>query len=146
MCTETVIILSKVHQWRFQNLPDGLSIEGSKGGSKEAPPSNFFHFHAVFRKIGQNNRLPPPPLGNPGFATGFRTKTVHSKIIWLREELLTGSSLGSTNAYIYFTGKRIFLPADYLFRSSSSGIRSPPTSRPDTCLQCAVQLGEVWLE
>ena len=26
----------------------------------DAPPSNFLHFHAVFRKIWPNNRLAPP--------------------------------------------------------------------------------------
>ena len=51
----------------------GLTTLGSKlhlgkisGGSKGP---KFLHFHAVFRKNWPNNRLAPPPLGNPGFAT-----------------------------------------------------------------------------
>ena len=42
---------------------------GSKGGVRDAPPGPKFHFHAVFGKNWPNNRLAPPPLGNPGSAT-----------------------------------------------------------------------------
>ena len=52
-------------------------IGGSKGGTRDAPPSGskFFHFHAVFGKQLQNNRLAHPPWelaapqGNPGSVT-----------------------------------------------------------------------------
>ena len=45
---------------------------GSKGGRGTCalpPGPKFLHFNAVFRKNWPNNRLAPPPLGNPGSAT-----------------------------------------------------------------------------
>ena len=58
----------------------GRDSGGSKGGVRDAcPPSGpkFLHFHAVFGKNWPNNRLAcpslglmPPPLINPGSATG----------------------------------------------------------------------------
>ena len=47
------------------------------------PRSKFLHFHAVFGKPLQNNRLVIPPfmgwrpLGNPGFAAGYALQDLH---------------------------------------------------------------------
>ena len=53
-----------------------------RGGARNARPpgSKFLHFHAVFGKNWPNNRLAPPPLGlvppplgNPGSATEYKS-------------------------------------------------------------------------
>ena len=59
---------------------------GSKGRAQgthaPCPGPKFLHFHAVFRKNWPNNRLAPhlglapPPLENPGSATGNRSSIV----------------------------------------------------------------------
>ena len=66
----------KMFEWGVGGRDSG----GSKGGTRDVhPPSGpkFLHFHAVFGKNWPNNRLAcpplglaPPPLGNPGSATG----------------------------------------------------------------------------
>ena len=48
----------------------GLSV-------RDAPPGpKILHFHTVFGKNWPNNRLTPPPLGNPGSATAITRGTV----------------------------------------------------------------------
>ena len=58
------------------------TISGSKGARGTPPPSKFFQFHAVFRKILQNLMLPLPwrfahPRGNPGSATAYISPKAH---------------------------------------------------------------------
>ena len=70
-----------------------------RGGRRgRAPPfgPKFLHFHAVFGKNWPNNRLAPPllglappPLRNPGSATGKGTKSSISLIIVTPDEELT---------------------------------------------------------
>ena len=65
-----------------------LNIGGSSGGHRDAPPrSIFFHFHAVFGKIGQivcwcpPSGVGAPPLGNPGSATAYDSNNSNCKIV-----------------------------------------------------------------
>ena len=65
--------LHEVHSLFVYRLSknDELQISGgSKGGARPSRPPGpkFLHFHAVFGKNWPNNRLAPPPLGNPGSA------------------------------------------------------------------------------
>ena len=50
---------------------DQEPVADLRGGRKgRAPPGpKCLHFHAVFGKNWPNNRLAPPPLGNPGSTT-----------------------------------------------------------------------------
>ena len=72
-----------------------LNIGGSSRGHKEAPPGSiFFHFHAVFGKIGQIvSWCPPsgvgtPPLGNPGSATAYNSNISNCKIVVLSHHVV----------------------------------------------------------
>ena len=56
------------------------------GGTGTPPGQFFFHFHAVFGKIGQIVSLRPPlglapPLGNPGSATAYDSNISNCKIL-----------------------------------------------------------------
>ena len=54
---------SRIHHWfmRIFRKKVGLLHWRIQWGTSKAPGS-FFHLHAVFREMGQNNRLATPPL------------------------------------------------------------------------------------
>ena len=68
-------VKQKMCEWEFWGGGTVVDLRGVQ----EMPPSGptFLHFHAVFGKNWPNNRsahpplgLVPPPMGNPGSATG----------------------------------------------------------------------------
>ena len=71
-----------------------LNIGGSSGGCRDAPPVNFFHFHAVFGKISQivcwcpPSGVGAPPLGNPGPATAYDSNKSNCKIVVLSHHVV----------------------------------------------------------
>ena len=78
-CALEVSLCTECQQKEFMDTKQEMFEWGVGGGGTTCPPSGpkFLHFHAVFGKNWPNNRsvrpplgLAPPPLGNPGSATG----------------------------------------------------------------------------